>query len=939
MTLDHVQIRSYFAPPARSYWRWTDGGRVATWKDELTIAFREELEFVLWRLAPSGLPPLGSVLLLLAACRDNWEEPPNRRTLLHSHLGLLYGGGYSDLLTEVLTGLGQVYQIRDQHRRTAQKAALAAALFNDAPGRHAADKSKKLAERFRGGLSDEETEWKPESALDDLLHDLGCLRWGLKRFPFDKADLLLETGLDEVPEPAPVEPPPPSSARELIAALQDDPELGGVARLAQLLLAAVQLPRALSDPEELPIGGVSDIANRGQLDRLLLSELANDDLTLSVRLAMNEALYLRRESPPRTPPRRRRLLLDAGLRTWGVPRIFVAAVGLAVAAKTDEKIRVEAFRSERGAAVPVDLQSAAGIKTHLAALDHTLHPAAAVAALTISGRPGNATEGVPYSAVRGPAIADEETDLIVVTTHDTLADADFQRKLREADVSGLYLAAVDRDGRFELHQKGLRGSKLICRAKFDLDDCLKPRPARPKLLDSRSSPELPAIFREPRFPLRLSCPIELGRSWYVYPGNVVSLTKDGCLLLWDGNARGGRLIAEGLPAGSIQWCSSRWQGDRLDVIVGKRSQYGLRAVQYDRSADESRVVTLRLDQMHPQEVIGVSGGLVLVLFPDQTVAAVSQATGETVCGHSLVEHVVRQGRFIKCREGGRVSWRAMAPLGAVAYHPVMQESEGRQLIALFDAAGFEGPLAITSQGEVLDPATGKAIDIQRGTYRGRGLKGRPPYAVAGISRDGMRVALRAFSDDNGPTRIVHLFLDLRTRQCHNLNEFDAALLERPIREFAQPRTLHAKFRAIGVSADGELTLISRRGQHWPILLLRDEVQRALRFPAQPRAPDRQKPLQHLQEFRSIESFGRGYSLEVADWPGGSRAWLDGRGLLHLRSASSDCCEATIVLCDGSMGGWLANGETFGETYWLDSATLAAQSALELVFKPFIGHLA
>ena len=219
MTLDHVQIRSYFAPPARSYWRWTDDGRVATWKDELTIAFREELEYVLWRLAPRGLPPLGSVLLLLAACRDNWEDPPNRRTLLHSHLGLLYGGGYSDLLAEVLTGLGKVYGIREQVRGSARKAALAAALFDDAPGRHPDEKSLDLAERFRQGLTEEELEWKPESALDDLLHDLGCLRWGLARFDFEKLDLRLRTGLDEAPEPPPVEPPPPTSARELIATL------------------------------------------------------------------------------------------------------------------------------------------------------------------------------------------------------------------------------------------------------------------------------------------------------------------------------------------------------------------------------------------------------------------------------------------------------------------------------------------------------------------------------------------------------------------------------------------------------------------------------------------------------------------------------------------------------------------------------------------------
>jgi hypothetical protein len=40
--------------------------------------------------------------------------------------------------------------------------------------------------------------------------------------------------------------------------------LGGVARrLARLLLASIQLPRALSDPDDLPIGGFSDIATRG----------------------------------------------------------------------------------------------------------------------------------------------------------------------------------------------------------------------------------------------------------------------------------------------------------------------------------------------------------------------------------------------------------------------------------------------------------------------------------------------------------------------------------------------------------------------------------------------------------------------------------------------------------------------------------------------------
>src|SRR5215471_18133209 len=249
MTPDHVRVRSYFSPPAKSYWVWQDRGRVAVWKDEVTIAFREELETVLLRLGSIGLPPLGSVLLLLAACRDSWEHEPNRRLLLHTHLGLLYGGGYAELLAEVLTGLGKIHRNRELVRGSVPaKAALAAILFEDAPGRYSAEESKFLVERFRLHLAEDELDWKPQSALDDLVHDLGCLRWGLTRINFDTLELRLKTGLDAAPHPAPIQPPPPTSARNLIASLLDDPELGPVARLARLLLAAVQLPRAVADP-------------------------------------------------------------------------------------------------------------------------------------------------------------------------------------------------------------------------------------------------------------------------------------------------------------------------------------------------------------------------------------------------------------------------------------------------------------------------------------------------------------------------------------------------------------------------------------------------------------------------------------------------------------------------------------------------------------------
>ena len=87
----------------------------------------------------------------------------------------------------------------------------------------------------------------------------------------------------------------------MIAGLDNDQELGGMS-IARQLLAAIHLPRSLSDRDDLPVGGISDISNRGPLDRLLLSELAHDDLTLAVRIATNEALYLAARRRPAVRP-------------------------------------------------------------------------------------------------------------------------------------------------------------------------------------------------------------------------------------------------------------------------------------------------------------------------------------------------------------------------------------------------------------------------------------------------------------------------------------------------------------------------------------------------------------------------------------------------------------------------------------------------------------
>src|SRR6185369_9902716 len=153
-----------------------------------------------------------------------------------------------------------------------------------------------------------------------------------------------------------------------------------LARAARDLMAAIRLPRRLAEPEEMAIGGVADISNRGPLDRLLLSELAHDDLTLATRVALNEALYLRREPPSREPPTTLGVLLDSGLRLWGLPRLFAAAVALALVARERQHARISVWRAHERDVRQVDLLTRQGLISHLAELETNCNPAEALAA-------------------------------------------------------------------------------------------------------------------------------------------------------------------------------------------------------------------------------------------------------------------------------------------------------------------------------------------------------------------------------------------------------------------------------------------------------------------------------------------------------------------------------------------------------------------------------
>jgi hypothetical protein len=83
----------------------------------------------------------------------------------------------------------------------------------------------------------------------------------------------------------------------------------------------------------------------------------------------------------------------------------------------------------------------------------------------------------------------------------------------------------------------------------------------------------------------------------------------------------------------------------------------------------------------------------------------------------------------------------------------------------------------------------------------------------------------------------------------------------------------------------------------------------------------------------------GYSLRMASWPDGSRAYLDSRGLLHLRSSDADIPEVSLVLADAEIAGWCSDGRLWGARDYIgDRADAEPRQVFEDVIQPFLERL-
>jgi hypothetical protein len=366
-------ISLWLTPPDHYLWQWDEDGH-ATWRDGSTIAVREEIAALLSFLAPSGLPPLGSLLLLIMACQGRASQI--RSAALNCAAQHPDSGPTAPMARMITTAsviLDAISSLPPDLRSTAPtRSRLALFLFGDAPGLRSPDDSSAIVTAFLAAPAAHTRTPLPhaEPAGLRLQRDLRPLA-AAQPLATDLANRLTTGIASSFLHPAQLPEPPPDP---LLPQLDHhpDPTLRAIATAARLIVAFTSIPLPSGSQGQLPVGGISGITHRGQLDRLLLSELAHDDLNLHARLATGEALFLEREAPHTPTPRHRTILIDSGLHTWGIIRILslAAAIGLSDSTRRSPTTSVSVLLKTGRRFIPVPLRTPGDLAKVLA----ELHP-------------------------------------------------------------------------------------------------------------------------------------------------------------------------------------------------------------------------------------------------------------------------------------------------------------------------------------------------------------------------------------------------------------------------------------------------------------------------------------------------------------------------------------------------------------------------------------
>ena len=332
-----MNLFDYYQSYRQYFWVWEEDAQVLAVTGGSTIGFREQIEEILTGMAEQGLPPFGSFLLAMIATNRTMDNPvENVASIIRAAQQPETMAQYTEIVEEAVAFLKLLQTLPKQYTIGKRRQVLLQTIFADSHNRLNIPTSRGIAT----GLKNNEKGRRRLLGSKELnrhvfYKDFRTIALLSRKFPtaqsvidamgdlpeLDEADLPLLEDQDITTK----------AYKDFVAELMDNPKTFHAGALIKSIWAGFNIPIFNAHPSEQPLGGVSDLSNKGDFDKLLISEFANDDLVFMSRIANNEALYIHREMPPVKDQVHRSILIDISLKTWGTPKILGYATYIAIA--------------------------------------------------------------------------------------------------------------------------------------------------------------------------------------------------------------------------------------------------------------------------------------------------------------------------------------------------------------------------------------------------------------------------------------------------------------------------------------------------------------------------------------------------------------------------------------------------------------------------------
>lgn len=414
------------------------------------IAYRPYVMEILKELQPQGWPVFGGLLMVLYAMQDGYTDfagPLGRTANFYNGENLDFDIEGAVEFLEKIKSLPKVYK-QGQNRIVLLQTIFSHG-FKIAP-LHA---ESALNRYYKRPYEIAKSAEKKQADASILHRDLKILNKN-EQFPTVQSIIDAMKGFIEEPElddEVIEEETTVDTDKDFIRELIEEPKTFQVGSLIKRIWSGLKIPMRHLSPGEQPIGGISDMTNKGDLNRMLLSEFANEDEVFMNRVANNEALYIQREIPPEENIFERIILIDTSLRNWGTPKVlaFASAIAVIKHPKADSECKVIALGQ---AAVPISLDKVEEVIENLNQVSPALEVSEAL------------------DRFFNEEHTEKDIEVFFITHQENMADEKIQKVVHENRDRLKFLVTTTSDGElnFYKHHKGAR--KHIQKIKLPLQE-------------------------------------------------------------------------------------------------------------------------------------------------------------------------------------------------------------------------------------------------------------------------------------------------------------------------------------------------------------------------------------------------------------------------------------------------------------------------------------